>query len=191
MKFKTVKKLISNILTGVLILLFIIVGYSMVANKVTGGEPKIFGYQLKTVLSGSMEPKIKTGSIIAVKPVTDGTKFKSGDVITFISAADHDMLITHRIKEVMGNGENVSYITKGDNNEGADKEPVLAPNIVGEYKGFTIPYVGYLINFGQTKTGSALLLILPGLLILGYSFVTLWKAISEVDKPKDEKTVPS
>lgn len=32
------------------------------------GEPQVFGYQLKTVLSGSMEPEIKTGSIIAVKP---------------------------------------------------------------------------------------------------------------------------
>ena len=41
------------------------------------------GYQFKSVLSGSMEPTFLTGSIIAIEPNKDGSKYQKGDVITF------------------------------------------------------------------------------------------------------------
>lgn len=41
------------------------------------------GYQFKSVLSGSMEPTFLTGSIIAIEPTKDGSKYQKGDVITF------------------------------------------------------------------------------------------------------------
>jgi signal peptidase I len=180
-------KLVSNLVTCLLFIIMIFLLYTVISSRGTGGEAEIFGYQLKTVLSGSMEPDIKTGSIVAIKPINDFDKalnMKKGDVITFISKDKDNALVTHRIIEVQGNGSNVNYITKGDNNDGPDIEPVRAANIVGQYNGFTIPFVGYLLNFGKSKLGSALMLVLPGLLILGYSFFTLWKAITEVEKSK-------
>lgn len=146
----------------------------------------MFGYQLKTVLSGSMEPGIKTGSIIAVKPGGDTTRFKAGDVITF-RTDEEGTLTTHRVVEAEGSGDNLRYITKGDNNNAADIEPILHQNVVAEYTGLTVPYVGYILSHAQTKLGSALLLVIPGLLILGYAIVNVISALREIDGGKKQE----
>ncbi|MFF2450437.1 signal peptidase I [Neobacillus sp. NPDC058068] len=70
-----------------------------------------------------MEPGIKTGSIIAVKPGGDMNRFKKGDVITF--KMDETKLVTRRINEVNKNENQVIYWTKGDNNNSEDINPVL------------------------------------------------------------------
>ena len=67
--------LLFAVLIGALFLVFV--------SKVSNGEPSIFGYQLKMVLSGSMEPDIQTGSVIAVKLGGDMSRFNKDDVITF------------------------------------------------------------------------------------------------------------
>lgn len=175
-------KWVNNIVTGILMILLISVATVVVISKASGGEPQLFGYQLKTVLSGSMEPGILTGSIIAVKSAVDKTSFKEGDVITF--QAEEDILITHRITEVVESGDSVLYRTKGDNNNAEDMNPVLSDNVVAEYTGFTMPYVGYFINFTQSKNG-ALLLLIPGFLLLIYSAFTIWKVLSVIElRPK-------
>ncbi|WP_416729828.1 signal peptidase I SipW [Fictibacillus sp. JL2B1089] len=177
-----IKKWISSIITTLLFMTLVFTAFVVISSKASGGEPNVFGYQLKTVLSGSMEPGIQTGSIIAIKPGGEMTRFKKGDVVTFKES--EGMLITHRIHEIRGSGDNLHYITKGDNNDAADLEPLIPKNIVGEYNGFTIPYIGYLLSTAQSKTGSALLLVLPGILLLIYSAVTILKAIKEVETMK-------
>ncbi|TFD97087.1 signal peptidase I SipW [Jeotgalibacillus sp. R-1-5s-1] len=158
--------------TGVLVMIAVIV-----FAKASGGEPELFGYQLKTVLSGSMEPGIQTGSVIAVKKAEDPMSFQPGDVITYLE--NENRVTTHRIVETVKSGQHVMYITKGDNNEEADSQPVLAENVLAAYTGVTVPYIGYGLNFLQTNNG-ALLLIIPGILLLMYSIVTVWKAISGI-----------
>lgn len=180
MVLKKIGKLISNFITFLLFLLLIFMLFLVISSKAAGGEPQIFGYQLKTVLSGSMEPGIMTGSVIAVKPGGDMTRFQEGDVITF--KEEENMLITHRVTEIIKSGEHTMYRTKGDNNNAEDLNPVLSENVVAEYTGFTVPYVGYFIDFAKSKNGSALLLILPGILLLGYAAFTIWQIISSIDK---------
>ncbi|MGN7300061.1 signal peptidase I SipW [Fredinandcohnia aciditolerans] len=185
-KKKVIKKWINHIVTSLLVLLLIGVAALVVSNKISGGEPTIFGYQLKTVLSGSMEPGIKTGSIIAVKTGGDMTRFKEGDVITFME--EDEKLITHRITEVLKNENQVMYKTKGDNNNTEDINPVLAQNVVAEYRGLTIPYLGYFADFASSKNGTIILMIVPGVLIFLYSIFSLWRTISKIDisnKTKD------
>lgn len=182
---KLVWKIISNTVSAVLFIVFLLMVFLVVSSKASGGEPQFFGYQLKSVLSGSMEPGIKTGSVIAVKPGGDMTRFKKGDVITF--KEDENKLVTHRVVEVKKSGEHVMYTTKGDNNNAADMEPVLSENVVAEYTGYTVPYVGYFVSYAQSKEGSALLLILPGLLLLGYSVFTIWGTIRHLE-PKEKTT---
>ncbi len=160
--------------------------FVVISSKASGGEPNFLGYQLKTVLSGSMEPTFKTGSIIAIEPVEGKVSFSKGDVITYMK--DQTNLVTHRIHEVIGSGETLQYLTKGDSNKDPDNEPVLAANVIGEYTGFTIPYLGYLMNFANSKMGGALLLIIPGLLLLGYSIITITSAIRELEPSKKEET---
>ncbi|WP_339213971.1 signal peptidase I [Solibacillus sp. FSL W8-0372] len=179
-KNSKIMKWVNNIVTGILMTLLISVAFIVVISKASGGEPQFFGYQLKTVLSGSMEPDIQTGSIIAVKLAEDKTSYKAGDVITFQEA--EDFLVTHRITEVVSNGDSVLYRTKGDNNQSEDLNPVMAENVVAQYTGFTLPYVGYFNNFASSKNG-AFLLIIPGILLLLYSAFTLWKALALIEIP--------
>ncbi|MFP7297965.1 signal peptidase I SipW [Neobacillus niacini] len=183
------RKWLSRIVSCLLFVSLIIMLYSVISSKLIGKEPQVFGYQLKTVLSGSMEPDIKTGSVIAIKPVKNKMDFAEGNVVTFISKDDHSKLITHRIHEVIGDKTNPVYITKGDNNEVPDSDPVIPQNIVGEYHGFTIPYIGFLMQFATSKLGNVLLLILPGVAILLYSLITMWKALADYEKEKNNKVV--
>ena len=178
-------KWINNLVTGILMVLLIGVASMVVISKASGGEPQLFGYQIKTVLSGSMEPGIKTGSIIAVKLDIDKDNLKEGDVITFRES--EDMLITHRITEVTKNGDSVLYRTKGDNNNAEDMNPVLSANVVAMYTGFTVPYLGYFANFTQSKNGAFLLLV-PGFLLLLYSAFSIWKVLSAIELPQKKQT---
>lgn len=179
MEAKTIKKWTSNIVTTILFFVLIVMLFVVISSKASGGEPQAFGYQLKTVLSGSMEPGIKTGSIIAVKPGGDMNRFKKGDVITFKS--EDNVVVTHRVAKIIKNGDQVSYQTKGDNNKTEDPNSVISNNVIAEYSGLTIPYLGYFADYTKSKTGSALLLLLPGLFFLAYAGFSIWKTVSLIE----------
>lgn len=67
-------------------------------------------------------------------------------------------------------------------------KPVLAENVIGKYEDITVPYVGYLLNYANSKAGAALLLIIPGLFLLGYSVFSISSAIRSIDKEKKNKS---
>lgn len=102
------------------------------------------------VLSGSMEPTIKTGSIILVQ--TRIGELESGDIITYQLGNEN---ITHRI--VSHTGRN--YITKGDANEQKDFLPVKRRQIKGKVV-CSIPSLGYVVLFIRTLKGICLLLLI-------------------------------
>jgi signal peptidase len=84
----------------------------------------------------------------------------------------------------------VHYITKGDNNDANDPSPIPARNVVGLYADFTIPYLGYFLTFAKSKTGIAILLIIPGVYLIVSQMLSLWRAIRESEKSsKAEKPV--
>lgn len=189
MKFtwRKTRKVLSNIITTVLFINLVVMAILVISSKASGGEPQAFGYQLKSVLSGSMEPTFLTGSIIAVHPLEGEEKrnLKEGDVITFVD--NKERLITHRVIGIKKSGEHVMYETRGDNNNAADLDPVLSDNVQAIYSGFTIPYIGYFIDFAQSKEGSAILLIVPGILLLGYAALSIYQGLKELDPKKKEK----
>src|SRR5690625_251192 len=189
MKVKQKKwfQFINRLATTFMFIVLILTLFLVVNSKISGGHVNLFGYQIKTVLSGSMEPDIKTGSIIFVKTGGDMQRFNEGDVITF--KADENILVTHRITDIENDGQ--QYITKGDANEGADIDPVLAENVVVQYTGFTIPFVGYVMNFASSQEGAALLLILPGTLLIIYAFITIWQAARVIDRTKKQVNTES
>lgn len=98
---------------------------------------------------------------------------------------EDNKLITHRITEVKETGSGVLYTTKGDNNNAVDSNPVLADNVVGAYEGFTIPYVGYVGSFAQSPNGSIVFMIVPGILMLGYSGFTIWRALRKLEEKEN------
>lgn len=113
---------------------------------------RLFGLQVYTVLSGSMEPTYHVGALIYDKKV-DPYQLKSGDVITFM--IDDDTIATHRIVEVVPDEQDSSTIrfrTKGDANEAEDGALVHYKNVIGTPV-FTIPKLGYFANFVQQPPG--------------------------------------
>ncbi|MEH6890165.1 signal peptidase I [Bacillus sp. JJ864] len=183
---KLVWKVISNIISFVLFTIMVVLAFVVISSKASGSDPTVMGYQFKAVLSGSMEPTFLTGSVIAIEPTKDGSKYKKGDVITF--KEKDNKIVTHRIIDVKNINGKVAYETKGDNNNGPDLNPVLAENVIGKYADITVPYVGYLLSYANSKAGAALLLIIPGVLLLGYSAVTIFGAIRNIDSEKKSKS---
>lgn len=157
MKLKRFGK-IYNIVTNIFICAVILLAALLVV-------PRLMGFKVFAVLSGSMEPAYHTGSLIYVKE-TDYRELKEGDVITFM--LNDKLVATHRIVEVVPDEENpdiIRYRTKGDANEIEDGNLVHYKNVIGTPK-FTIPYLGYISTYIQTPPGSYVAIALGALLLM-------------------------
>ena len=144
-------------------------------------------FKVKIVLSGSMEPTIKTGSIVVVKPADD---YKIGDIVTFQKRIDKEPT-THRIEEIRVVGGSPIYTTKGDANNAEDRGEIQKEEIIGKVL-FSIPYLGYIINFIQKPIGFSLIIVLPAIVIVYDEAKKIWKEITKLknkkkDKEQDEK----
>ncbi|RSL30477.1 signal peptidase I [Salibacterium salarium] len=177
---KKLLRFMSGTLTVLLFTALICMIVVVISSKASGGNPSIMGYEIKSVLSGSMEPTFQTGSVIAIEPTEDGTGYKEGDIITY--QQEQDVLVTHRITNVSESGGDVIYETKGDNNDAVDMNPVLADNVVGKYVDFTIPYLGYLVDFANSQTGALLLLVVPGIIVFLYGIFSVWRELTKLEK---------
>lgn len=80
--------------------------------------PKLMGYEIYNVVSGSMEPEIPVGSVIYVKAVSPET-VEEGDIIAFTSGVS---VISHRV--VSNQTVEGKFTTKGDANAENDMNPV-------------------------------------------------------------------
>ena len=111
---------------------------------------RFIGFDTYIVLSGSMEPAYRTGSLIYARDA-EPEDVEVGDVITF-KLADNETRVTHRVVEIQGEGTNLQFITKGDNNDDIDANPVPANMLMGKVK-FCIPFLGYVANYIQNPPG--------------------------------------
>lgn len=183
---KRMMRWVSNLVTIVLGLLLIVTMYAAVSSRLSNGTPTIFGQQWYEVLSGSMEPRIHTGSVIFDKPIANGSNLKVGDVITFKAPNQeygaNELIITHRIHKIVHQNGQLMFQTKGDANNAPDPSLVPSSSVIAQYDNFTIPYLGYYLNFTKTKLGVALLLILPGALLIISTMVSLFGEISRLQK---------
>jgi signal peptidase I len=178
---KKLWKIVSNVVAAIFLVMICLAAFIVLSSRLSGGEPTFMGYQVKAVLSGSMEPTFQTGSIISIKRGDEHTIYKKGDIITFRM---EDKLITHRIIDVLNENGQVVYKTKGDHNNGPDLWTVPAQAIIGKYTNFTIPYIGFALEFFNTKAGSALLLIVPGILLMISAFRSILVAKRELEESK-------
>jgi signal peptidase len=129
--------------------------------------PQIVGMQSYVVYSGSMEPSIRTGDAVVVRPIT-AQELGVGDVITYRAPDKPNEFITHRIIEVRGTTSELSYLTKGDANSTLDLDEVRADRVVGKVV-YPVPFAGYLLHFSNTPAGRLLLVAVPAILLLAGS----------------------
>ena len=108
-----------------------------------------FGIRPFVVMSSSMEPALKTGSLIFSKSVTGGS-LRVGEVVTFIRPDKSREFVTHRIVRIEENGSTKVLTTKGDNNRDEDAWKLAEGGVVGKVS-LIIPYLGYVLTFVKYK----------------------------------------
>ena len=124
------------------------------------------------VASKSMEPAFTLGDLILVEKVVPA-EVKEGDVIVFEVPGpireryNYPPSIAHRVIEVDASERGLFFRTKGDNT-GEDPFTVFPGDIKGKVRS-TIPHVGYLPLFLQSKQGLAFLAA-AAIICLVYSF---------------------
>ena len=144
------------------------------------------GLKMLIVQSGSMEPTIKTGSVILIKKQDT---YSTGDVISFVGA-DSDST-THRVTKTNIVKGKEMFNTKGDANQGEDGETVGIDNVLGKTV-FTVPYLGYLIAFTKTQQGFIFLIVVPATLIIFSEILNIKREILLFrEKRKSKQPLPS
>ena len=121
-------------ITGTILIVLVIILCSFLV------LPGIFSYQMFNVISGSMEPAVKVGSLIYVhEEEPEGIKEK--DIIAFYGMPEGG-IITHRV--VKNNVVSGTFRTKGDANDSEDPTPVPYDNYIGKVT-LAIPYMGKML----------------------------------------------
>ncbi len=121
------------------------------------------GYRVWVVHTGSMEPTLMPGDIVVDAPARDG--YRPGQIITFLHSDLTSDVVTHRIKDVLPNGD---INTKGDANRSADTWDIRPGQVQGRVI-HTVKWVGYLLVFLRQPTGIA------AVVAVSVSIILLWQ----------------
>lgn len=127
------------------------------------------GFQFYTVLSGSMEPKIPTYSLVLSKSIKSDDELVPGTIITFhANRLGEDTVLTHTLAktEVESDGR-VRYYTQAYAYEGLDEYHTYRQDIVGIYV-MHVPFVGKIVMFFQSPYAWFTVLIVVGILLLSW-----------------------
>lgn len=99
----------------------------------------VLGWQPVVVSGNSMQPNIRPGDAVLVRPGVGEEPLEPGTIVTFRRTLD-ERVVTHRIAEVL-DAEN--YLTKGDANDQPDSDPVSSRQVIGVAR-LVIPMVAIL-----------------------------------------------
>jgi len=146
-----------NILTYIVYAIVIIFAFFAISSKYS-----IFGIKMLVVKSGSMEPTIKTGSLVIDKSFSD---YQINEIVTFQNSKKLTETTTHRITNKEDKDGNILFTTKGDANNADDADKLTPDRIVGKVV-FKIAYLGYTVAFSRTTPGLIILIIIPATIII-------------------------
>ena len=136
-------KLFTAILSSLFLIPLIIVCNQIIQQNIFKKDyPTLFGYGSSTVLTGSMDPKIKPGDLVITH---QEETYSIGDIITF---EQDGALVTHRIINI----NNDYYYTQGDANDSPDSQVLTYEDIKGKVV-FTIKGLGHISLFLKSREG--------------------------------------
>lgn len=138
------KKILYYILFLVIILPFLIFNLTLIIKSKLYPDKiaDFMGYKPFIVMSGSMETTINIGDLVIVKKV-NSSSIHAGDIIAFKNG---NIVISHRVKEVINDSGTYKFKTKGDNNNVADDFIVSSDAIEGIFVN-KIPGLGSILLF--------------------------------------------
>lgn len=122
--------------------------------------PRVLGWDVYAIVSGSMEPEIPTGSLVYAAPA-EAEKIVPGDVIVFVGGQGESTVITHRVVE--NHEQDEEFVTRGDANADNDVTPIPYRNLIGKMKAH-VPVLGLFLPVISTLRGK---LYLIGILAAG------------------------
>ena len=195
--FQKIKQILKMIVTAVswtmFVLLIFIIGFlvyylvsaNIYAAKGEKYEPK---FSLYTIVSPSMEPKIKVYDVVLNVRVDDKSTIKKGDVITFISTSNisNGMTVTHRVNNIIKGEKGLEFVTKGDNNLTEDTDTAKDYNILGKVI-LRIPQLGRLQFFIASSGGWLIVVLIPALFIIVNDILKITKLNIAKKKLKSSK----
>ncbi|WP_337004249.1 MULTISPECIES: signal peptidase I [unclassified Microbacterium] len=148
----------------------IAVGIIIVVVAVLFLIPRILGGDSLTVLTGSMEPNLKPGDVVAVRGIAEEdvcADISIGDIVTYFPTPNDPAVITHRvIAKTVGNyddGTSCRLILQGDANSAQD-DPVSPKQVRGVFM-YGIPSVGWARSW--VEDNKILVFVIFGLLAVG------------------------
>lgn len=134
--------------------------------------PRVAGGSSLTVLTGSMEPTLAPGDIVAVRGVAPDevcAEIGVGDIVTYLPGPGDPTLITHRVvgKTVgtFDDGTHCRLITQGDANSAADA-PVSPEQVRGALL-YSLPALGWVRQWATENIVVLGVALVAGLLAYG------------------------
>ena len=185
MKAKEILGKIGSALSTALIVLEIILILFVVASKMTGGTPALFGYHMYVVVTPSMEPEIKVGDVLISKKYNGG-EICEGDVITYLGR-EGDLagtMITHEVIAIQGEGDGERIIAKGIAN--ADPDPAISRKDIVSVMMYKTVVVGFIYSIISSMWGFWLLVVAPLVAMIVAEIVTLAREIKKEGEKSDE-----
>ncbi len=178
----------SVFLIMILVFLVIIINFIDQKNNLKKGIQKPALVSAYTIVSPSMVPNINVLDVIITTRVSDPSKIKVGDVITFNSTdyRSSGVTVTHRVKKIEKTSDGkYLFTTKGDanNTEDATRQPFSS--IYGKVL-LRLPKLGYIQYILSTVLGWLLLIIVPTVLIIGADIIKIIKTIKDDPNLKDK-----
>ncbi|MGW9345992.1 signal peptidase I [Streptomyces albidoflavus] len=146
------------------------------------GLPAVVGGSAMTVLTQSMEPGLPPGTLVVIRP-TPVDDIRVGDVITYQISSGQAAVVSHRVlSKTYADGE-LTFITKGDNNDTVDPEPVKPVQIRGTLW-YSLPLLGWVNNVLNGQNRAIVLAVVAGSLFL-YAAVSVGGAMRDRRKKTD------
>ena len=163
-KHRRVLRRVKQVLFWVVLALLVPFMLISVYSKIVDGVAMINGHGMIAVASGSMSEKnsanpylanidnqFNTYDMIMLKKVESPSELQLYDVIAYVN--DEGVNIIHRIVGFQQTSSGVRFVTRGDSNNADDEYKPSMDDILGEYTGKRVPYVGVFLMFLQSYSG--------------------------------------
>jgi signal peptidase len=135
--------------------------------------PLAFDARPLVVLSGSMEPALRTGDVSVVSSIAP-LDARPGDIVTFRDPDNAERLITHRVRAMHVHGDAVVFRTRGDANNVSERWRVPASGEIGRVV-YSIPKLGWVLAYARTKGLFVLMLGGALALLLVVELASIWR----------------
>lgn len=183
----------SIVLIMIIVFIIILINFIDQSGNLKKGVQKPALVSAYTIVSPSMVPSINVLDVIITTRVSDPSKIKVGDVITFNSTdyRSSGVTVTHRVRKIEKTSDGkYLFTTKGDanNTEDATRQPFSS--IYGKVL-IRIPKLGYIQYILSSVLGWICLIIVPTIIIIGLDIIKIVKTIKNDSKNKSKSKYTS